>query len=98
MLRGIPFQKGLQFAECEPDAALHRTKGHVEPVGNLALAHAAEVGKANDLLVARRQKQWGVQWSGATSDGLAALRTLLLNGGWERYWVDGEVLPLMEAA
>ncbi len=53
---------------------------------------------ANDLLVARRQKNRGMQWSEATSDGLAALRTLMLNGGWDRYWVDGEVLPLMEAA
>ena len=39
-----------------------------------------------------------MQWSEATSDGLAALRTVLLNGGWERYWVGGEVLPLAEAA
>ena len=38
-----------------------------------------------------------MQWSEATSDGLAALRTLMLNGGWERYWVEGEVLPLVEA-
>jgi hypothetical protein len=33
----------------------------------------------------------------ATSDGLAALRTLLLNGGWERYWQQREVLPLLAA-
>ncbi len=59
---------------------------------------SGQVEKANDLLVARRQKQRGMQWSEATSDGLAALRTLLLNGGWERYWVEGEVLPLAEAA
>ena len=54
--------------------------------------------KANDLLVARRQKRRSMQWSEATSDGLTALRTLMLNGGWEGYWVDGEVLPLAEAA
>ncbi len=59
---------------------------------------SGQVEKANDVLVARRQKQRGMQWSEATSDGLTALRTLLLNGGWDRYWVDGEVLPLMEAA
>ncbi len=59
---------------------------------------SGQVEKANDLLVARRQKQRGMQWSEATSDGLAALRTLMLNGGWDRYWVDGEVLPLAEAA
>ncbi len=38
-----------------------------------------------------------MQWSLETSDGLAALRTLVLNGGWERYWVEGEVLPWAEA-
>ncbi len=59
---------------------------------------SGQVEKANDVLVARRQKHRGMQWSEATSDGLAALRTLMLNGGWERYWVEGEVLPLMEAA
>src|SRR5262249_6164997 len=52
-------------------------------------------GKANDLLVARRQKNRGMQWSEATSDALAALRTLMLNGGWERYWQQREVLPLL---
>ena len=55
-------------------------------------------GEANDLLVARRQKNRGTQRSQATSAGLAALRPLMLNGGWERHWVDGEVLPLAEAA
>ena len=59
---------------------------------------SGQVEKANDLLVARRQKNRGMQWSQATSDGLAALRTLMLNGGWEHYWVDGAVLPLAEAA
>ena len=34
-----------------------------------------------------------MQWSQATSEGLAALRTLARNGGWERYWVEREVLP-----
>ncbi len=53
--------------------------------------------KANDLLVARRQKNRGMQWSLETSDALAALRTLLLNGGWERYWQQREVLPLVAA-
>ncbi len=54
--------------------------------------------KANEVLVARRQKRGGMHWSLATSDGLAALRTLVLNGGWERYWVEGDVLPLAAAA
>jgi len=38
-----------------------------------------------------------MQWSEATSDSLAALRTLMLNGGWERYWQTREVLPLLAA-
>ena len=37
--------------------------------------------KANGLLVARRQKHQGMHWSLATSDGLAALKTLVLNHG-----------------
>jgi hypothetical protein len=56
---------------------------------------SAHVEKANDLIVARRQKNRGMQWSEATSDALAALRTLMLNGGWERYWQEREVLPLL---
>ncbi len=56
---------------------------------------SAHVEKANDLLVARRQKNRGMQWSEATSDALAALRTLMLNGGWEQYWQQREVLPLL---
>jgi hypothetical protein len=56
---------------------------------------SGDVEKANDLIVARRQKNRGMQWSEATSDALAALRTLMLNGGWERYWQQREVLPLL---
>ena len=56
---------------------------------------SAHVEKANDLLVARRQKNRGMQWSERTSDALAALRTVMLNGGWERYWQQREVLPLL---
>ena len=56
---------------------------------------SAHVEKANDLIVARRQKNRGMQWSEATSDALAALRTLMLNGGWDRYWQRREVLPLL---
>jgi hypothetical protein len=56
---------------------------------------SGQVEKANDLIVARRQKNRGMQWSQATSDALAALRTLMLNGGWDRYWQQREVLPLL---
>jgi hypothetical protein len=56
---------------------------------------SGHVEKANDLIVARRQKGPGMQWSLATSDALAALRTLMLNGGWDRYWQQRQVLPLV---
>lgn len=55
---------------------------------------SAHVEKANDHIVARRQKHQGMHWSYETSDALAALRTLLLNGGWDLYWQDQQVLPL----
>ena len=55
---------------------------------------SAHTEKANDLLVARRQKHQGMHWCEASSDGLAALRTLLLNGGWDLYWKEQQVLPL----
>jgi len=56
---------------------------------------SGHVEKANDLIVAKRQKGAGMHWSLETSDALAALRTLMLNGGWERYWQHREVLPLV---
>jgi hypothetical protein len=52
------------------------------------------VENANNLLIANRQKSHGMHWSLATSNGLAALTTLMLNGGWDRYWQNREVLPL----
>jgi len=42
--------------------------------------------KANDLIVARRQKRKGMHWSLTTSNALAALQTLMLNRDWEGYW------------
>jgi hypothetical protein len=51
--------------------------------------------KANDVSVAPRQKNRGMQGSLETSDARAALRTLLLNGGWDRYWQQREILPLI---
>lgn len=56
---------------------------------------SAHAEKANDLIVAQRQKGAGMHWSLQTSDALAALRTLMLNGGWDRYWRHREVLPLV---
>lgn len=51
--------------------------------------------KGNDLIVARRQKNKGMHWSLETSDALAALKTLILNDGWELYWSHRQVLPLV---
>ena len=56
---------------------------------------SGHVEKANDLIVAKRQKGAGMHWSLETSDALAALRTLMLNGGWDRYWHHRQVLPLV---
>jgi len=36
--------------------------------------------------VARRQKKQGMHWSEETSVALMRLRTLRLNGDWDRYW------------
>src|SRR2546430_8114787 len=54
---------------------------------------SAHAEKANDLLVARRQKHQGMHWCEASSDGLAALRTLLLNGGGGVYLQETEGRP-----
>jgi hypothetical protein len=59
---------------------------------------SGQVEKANDLLVARRQKGKGMHWSGETSDALAALSTLKLNQEWERYWQQPQGQPALLAA
>jgi hypothetical protein len=56
---------------------------------------SALVEKANDLIVARRQKNKGMHWSLESSDSLAALKTLMLNDGWNLYWEQRQVLPLV---
>jgi hypothetical protein len=53
--------------------------------------------KACDLIVSRRQKHKGMHWSWETADGLAALKTLVLNDGWDSYWQKRKVLPLAVA-
>lgn len=50
--------------------------------------------KACDLIVSRRQKHKGMHWSRETADGLAALKTLVLNDAWDLYWQKRQVLPL----
>jgi hypothetical protein len=53
--------------------------------------------KANDRLVARRQKRGRMQWSAQTSVALATLRTVLLNETSDTYWQDGHLRPLCAA-
>jgi hypothetical protein len=55
---------------------------------------SAHAEKANDVLVARRQKHQGMPWSLATSDALCALKIFMLHGGWDLYWQHSQVLPL----
>lgn len=59
---------------------------------------SGQAEKANDLIVARRQKHQGMHWSQSTTDALAALKTLTLNHGWDLYWQKGQVLPLVAAS
>jgi hypothetical protein len=54
--------------------------------------------KANDLIVARRQKHQGMHWNETTAAGLAALKTLVLNDAWDLYWLHRVVLPLAAPA
>jgi hypothetical protein len=60
---------------------------------------SGQLEKANDLLVARRQKGHGRHWSAETSDALAALQTLRVNEEWDEYWQAASTVPgLAEAA
>lgn len=61
---------------------------------NFEFNGSGQVEKANDLLVARRQKNKGMHWSIETSDSLVALKTLILNRQWDDYWVNGRGVSL----
>jgi hypothetical protein len=58
---------------------------------------SGQAEKANDLLVARRQKNQGMHWSEETSVALMRLRTLRLNGDWNRYWQRRQAPSLLAA-
>ena len=58
---------------------------------------SGQAEKANDLLVARRQKNQGMHWSEETRVALMRLRTLRLNGAWDRYWQQ-QTFPSLLAA
>jgi hypothetical protein len=53
------------------------------------------VEKANDLLVARRQKRQGMHWSLETSEALARLKALRLNHEWDSYWAKRQLPRLV---
>ncbi len=59
---------------------------------------SGQVEKANDLLVARRQKGRGMHWSGEMGDALAALCTLKRDQEWESYWQQPAAQPALLAA
>ena len=42
--------------------------------------------KTIDLLVCRRQKLRGMNWSRDGADNVLTFRTMILNGHWESYW------------
>jgi hypothetical protein len=56
---------------------------------------SGQVEKANDLLVARRQKNRGMHWNSATSEALAWLKVLQLNHEWDAYWAEGQLPSLV---
>lgn len=58
---------------------------------------SGQAEKANDLLVARRQKNQGMHWSEETSVALMRLRTLRLNEEWDRYWLQRQAPSLLAA-
>ena len=57
---------------------------------------SAWVEKANDLLIARRQKRRGMHWQLLTSESLGRLKGLVLNHEWDAYWQRRE-LPRLAA-
>jgi hypothetical protein len=57
---------------------------------------SGQAEKANDLLVARRQKNRGMHWNINTSEALAWLKALQLNHDWDAYWSMG-CLPSLVA-
>ena len=56
---------------------------------------SGHVEKANDLLVARRQKNRGMHWRLETSEALARLKLLQLNHEWDAYWTEGRLPSLV---
>jgi hypothetical protein len=87
-------------------AALDELRGYLE-TRRAALPHyqarraqqqyigSGQAEKANDLLVARRQKNRGMHWRLETSEALARLKLLQLNHEWTAYWAEGRLPSLV---
>ena len=46
------------------------------------------VEKANDIIIAHRQKKKGMAWSNNGSESLAILKTLEINQQWQQFWAN----------
>jgi hypothetical protein len=95
--------------ECRNEGKLNELIGYLEARApsipnykerraNRFYISSAHAEKANDLIVARRQKHKAMHWSESTADGLAALKPLVLNRAWGLYWRDRKTLPLAAVA
>lgn len=58
---------------------------------NCQYTGSAIVEKANDILVARRQKNKCMQWTRRGGDALLALKTLQKNNEWDEYWTEKKI-------
>ena len=69
-----------------PPNRAYPTSGSVSK--NSLYIGSAIVEKANDLLVARRQKHSSMQWTRKGGDALLALKTIQINEEWDNYWLN----------
>ena len=75
------FEKNTEFIPCYAVRAELKLKNSSSPVE-----------KANDLVVANRQKHNGMSWSPDGSGALASIRAILENGEL-KYWMENKTVP-----
>ena len=75
------FEKNREFIPCYAVRASLGLRNSSSPVE-----------KANDMIVADRQKHNGMSWSSDGSDALASIRALLENGEVQ-YWIENKTMP-----
>ena len=75
------FEKNTEFIPCYAVRAELKLKNSSSPVE-----------KANDVVVADRQKHNGMSWSQDGSGALASIRALLENGELQ-YWIENKTVP-----